>query len=258
MRKIVVMIVDSEPFFRSGVRQALAQEDNLGAIEILECDPGEDGNNAITQIAASSPDVVLLDIGHPFLSGLELGKKIARTFPATGVVVLSTNPDDSDDELFEVIKIGAVAYLRSRQCTTEDFIKTIRRASNGEYPINDSVSSNPKIAWRVLREFQDMASTGRTIEDITTPLTTREVQILTHIAEGNSNKRIAIILGVSEQTIKNHVSAILRKLNANDRAHAVMLAVSTGLVSVQPDHSGNRRHEKRLSGPPGPSRIHSN
>ena len=258
MRKIVVMVVDSEPFFRSGVRQVLAQEDNRGAIEILECDPGEDGNNAITQIAASSPDVVLLDIGHPFLSTLELGKKIARTFPGIGLVILSSNPQEEDEELFKVIKIGAAAYLRSRQCNTEDFIKTIRRAANGEYPINDSVSSNSKVAWRVLREFQDMASTGRTLEDITTPLTPKEVQILTHIAEGNSNKRIAMILGISEQTVKNHVSVILRKLNANDRAHAVMLAVRNGLVSVQPDSSVDGRHEKKPSAPPGPSRIYSN
>ena len=258
MRRIVLMIVDSQPFFQAGVRQALSQEGNLDVMDILECDPGEDGNNAITQIAANSPDIVLLDIGYPFLNGLELGKKIARSFPGTGVIVLSTNPDDGDDELYEVIKIGAAAYLRSKQTSATKLIQTIRRASNGEYPINDSVSSNPGVAWRVLREFQDMASMGRTIEDITTPLTPREVQILTNIAEGNSNKRIAIILGLSVQTIKNHVSAILRKLNANDRAHAVMLAVRTGLVSVQPDHSGNRRHEKTLSGPPGPSRIHSN
>jgi len=103
----------------------------------------------------------------------------------------------------------------------------------GEYPINDAVLNKPKVAWRVLKEFQDMASMGRTIEDITAPLTPREVQILTHIAEGNSNKRIANILGISEQTIKNHVSDILRKLNANDRAHAVFIAVSKGLVSIQ-------------------------
>ena len=240
MRKVVVMIVDSQPFFRAGVRQALSQENNLHVMDIVECDPGEDGNNAITQIAANSPDIVLLDIGYPFLNGLELGKKIARTFPGTGVVIISSNPEEDDDELFEVIKIGAVAYLRSKHCSGTELINTIKRASNGEYPINDSVSSKPKVAWRVLRQFQDMASMGRTMEDITTPLTPKEVQILTHIAEGNSNKRIANILGISEQTIKNHVSAILRKLNANDRAHAVFIAIRNGLISIQLDHGANR------------------
>ena len=241
MRKITLMIVDSQPFFRSGVQQALSQGNNLDIMDILECDPGEDGNEAITQITANSPDIVLLDIGYPFLNGLELGKKIARSFPGTGVVILSTNPDEDDDELFEVIKIGAVAYLRSKHCSPTELIETIKRASSGEYPINECVSSKPKVAWRVLRQFQDMASMGRTLEDITTPLTPKEVQILTHIAEGNSNKRIANILGISEQTIKNHVSAILRKLNANDRAHAVFIAIRNGLISIQLDQSGNRR-----------------
>ena len=241
MRKITLMIVDSQPFFRAGVQQALSQGNNLDIMDILECDPGEDGNEAITQITANSPDIVLLDIGYPFLNGLELGKKIARSFPGTGVVILSTNPDEDDDELFEVIKIGAVAYMRNKHCSPTELIETIKRASNGEYPINECVSSKPKVAWRVLRQFQDMASMGRTLEDITTPLTPKEVQILTHIAEGNSNKRIANILGISEQTIKNHVSAILRKLNANDRAHAVFIAIRNGLISIQIDQSGNRR-----------------
>jgi DNA-binding NarL/FixJ family response regulator len=243
MRKITLMIVDSQPFFRSGVRQALSQGNNLEAMDILECDPGENGNEAITQITTNSPDIVLLDIGYPFLNGLDLGKKIARSFPGTGVIVLSTNPDEDEDELFEVIKIGAVAYLRSKHCSPTELVDTIKRASGGEYPINECVSSKPKVAWRVLRQFQDMASMGRTLEDITTPLTPKEVQILTHIAEGNSNKRIANILGISEQTIKNHVSAILRKLNANDRAHAVFIAIRNGLISIQLDQSGNRRGE---------------
>ena len=243
MRKITLMIVDSQPFFRAGVRQALSEGNNLEIMELLECDPGDDGNEALVQITAKSPDIVLLDIGYPFLNGLELGKKIARTFPGTGVVMLSANPDEDDDELFEVIKIGAVAYLRSKHCSPSELADVIRRASNGEYPINESVSSKPKVAWRVLRQFQDMASMGRTIEDITTPLTPKEVQILTHIAEGNSNKRIANILGISEQTIKNHVSAILRKLNANDRAHAVFIAIRNGLISIQLDQNVNRRGE---------------
>lgn len=228
------MIVDSQPFFRAGVRQALAQQNNLEILDILECEPGDEGKEAMAQITAKSPDVVLLDVGYPALRGLDLSKKISRYFPATKVVMLSANPNDDDEELFEVIKTGAVAYLRSKDCTPVELIDTIKRASRGEYPINDSVSNRPKVAWRVLRQFQDIAAMGKTVEEITTPLTPKEIQILTHVAEGNSNKRIANILGISEQTIKNHVSAILRKLNANDRAHAVFLAIRNGWISTQP------------------------
>jgi two-component system response regulator DegU len=246
MRKTTVMIVDSQPFFRAGVLQALSQDSLSESIESIECDPGEDEGEAISRIAASSPDIVLLDIGYPFLNGLELGKKIARSFPGTGVVMLSANPHEDDDELFEVIKTGAVAYLRSRHCTPSELADTIRRASNREYPINEAVTSRPKVAWRVLRQFQDMASVGKSLEEITTPLTPKEVQILTQVAEGNSNKRIAGILGISEQTIKNHVSAILRKLNANDRAHAVFIAIRNGLISVQMSQDGGQ-HPAKIS-----------
>lgn len=245
MRKIVTMIIDSEPFFRAGVRQALAVHEDF---EILECDPGEEDKEAIAQITASSPDVVLLSLDYPALTGLELGRKIARTFPATKVIMLSANPDENDDELFEVIKTGAVAYLRSKTCTHVELIETIQRACRGEYPINEYVSNRPQVAWRVLRQFQDIAAMGMTIEDITTPLSTKEVQILTHIAEGNTNKRIASLLGISEQTIKNHVSAILRKLNANDRAHAVFLALRNGWISVDAGNNGKCKEERVIPG----------
>jgi DNA-binding NarL/FixJ family response regulator len=94
--------------------------------------------------------------------------------------------------------------------------------------------TRPVVAKHVLNEFQSLASLGRNMETIVAPLTVRERQILNHIANGNTNKQIARLLSISEQTIKNHVSAILRKLNANDRAHAVVLAIRHGLISAEP------------------------
>ena len=257
MRTIVVMIVDSRPFFRAGVRQVIPQGNSPDAMEVLECDPGENGNEAIAQIAAESPDIVLLDIGYPFLNGLELCKKIVRTFPQTKVVILSANPLE-DDELFEVIKTGAAAYLRSEHCSPTELPEIIERASRGEYPINDSVSKKPKVAWRVLRQFQEMASGVRKEDDILSPLTSKEVQILTLVAEGNANKQIANILGISEQTIKNRVRVILRKLNANDRAHAVVLALRNGWFPIQPDRNWGRRRGDTVSEAPDPSRMYPN
>jgi len=241
MRKIAVMIVDSNPFSRSGLRQRLSEQDSLHIMEIIECDPGEEGKEAMTQIAENLPDVVLLDIDYPSLSGLELGKNIVRHFPGTRVIILSANPYENDAELFEVIKTGAVAYLRSRHCTAKDFIETIKRASNGEYPINDYVNSRPMVADRVLRQFQEISALGRPINDVTAPLTPKELKVLTLIAEGNSNKQIANLLSISDQTIKNHVSAILRKINANYRAHAVFIAIRDGLISIQSGQDADQR-----------------
>jgi DNA-binding NarL/FixJ family response regulator len=224
MDKVTVMIIDEQPFFRAGVRQALSQYSDLN---IVDYDSTQD---PFKQIEDSLPDVALIGSGLVDLSGLELGRKIVRFYPNTKVIVLS--PDPNDEELFEVIKTAAVACL-NKNTSTEELIDTIRRASKGEYPINESLTTRPMVARHVLRQFQDIASLGKAMETVAAPLTRRETQILNYVANGNTNKQIAFTLKISEQTIKNHVSAILRKLNANDRAHAVVLAIRHGWISAE-------------------------
>jgi DNA-binding NarL/FixJ family response regulator len=231
MNEIAVMIIDKQAFFRAGVSQALSAQPGF---QVLECDPTDE---PLESIEANSPDVVLLDINFPALSGLELGRKITRRYPNSKVVMLS--PNSNDEELFEVIKTGAVAYL-NKNTTTEELVSVTRRACQGEYPINDSLIARPVVAEHVLKQFRDIVSVGKIMETVTAPLTYRETQILTYIAEGNSNKQIAHILEISEQTIKNHVSSILRKLNANDRAHAVALAIRNGWISGRLNHVFNQ------------------
>ena len=223
MNKIVVMIIDEEAFFRAGVRQALSRQPDF---EIVDCDPSD---SPLDKIDSTLPNIALLGSALGAHSGLELGRKIARYYPNTKVIMLSPNPDD--EELFEVIKTAAVACL-NRNTAAEELANTIRRASRGEYPINESVMTRPMVAQRVLKQFEDISSLGKGIETVIAPLTRRETQILNYVAGGNTNKQIADILGISEQTIKSHVSAILRKLNANDRAHAVALAIRNGWISV--------------------------
>jgi len=223
MNKTIVMIIDEEAFFRAGVRQALAKQPDF---EVLDCDPSD---GPLEMIDANLPNIALLGSALGAHSGLELGRKIARYYPNTKVIMLSPNPDD--EQLFEVIKTAAVACL-NRNTAAEELAKTIRRASNGEYPINESLMTRPRVAQRVLEQFKNISSMDKIIETVIAPLTRRETQILNYVAEGNTNKQIADILGISEQTIKSHVSAILRKLNANDRAHAVALAIRNGWISV--------------------------
>jgi two-component system response regulator DegU len=241
MRRILVMIASDDVFSRSGIRQMLCLQGTPEVLDVVDCDLGDDGSDTMTNIMQRSPDVVLLDLGHSASHGLELGRRISRHFPGTKVIALSSNPAEDDEELFEAIKSGVVAYLRGKKCTPADMVEAIRRAADGEYPINDAVLSRPELSWRVLREFQEFAAIGKNAQDITAPLTAREVQVLTLISEGNSNKQIAGILGTSEQTIKNHVSAVLRKLNANDRAHAVYIAARDGLLSIEVAPAGETR-----------------
>jgi two-component system response regulator DegU len=221
MDRIKVMVIDEQALFRAGVRQTLSRQPDL---EILECDPAQ---NALEMIEANLPDVALLGSDLTSLSGIDLGRKIAQYYPNTKVIVLS--PDPNDEELFEVIKTAAAGCL-SKKATADELANTIRRAHSGEYPINESLMTRPRVAKQVLNQFRGFT---KAMEGVAAPLTKRETQILTYVAEGNSNKEIARILTISEQTIKNHVSAILRKLNANDRAHAVALALRSGWISPE-------------------------
>ena len=224
MEKTKVMIIDEQPFFRAGVKQALEKQ---GSFEIVDYGPSE---NPLQTIDEVMPDVVLLGSDLTAHSGLEMGRDIVRNFPNTKVVILS--PDPNDEELFEVIRTAAVACLRKNSDASE-LIETVNRASKGEYPINETVMTRPTVARHVLDQFQEMASASD-LDKITIPLTQRERQILSHVANGNTNKQIANKFKISEQTIKNHVSAILRKLNANDRAHAVVLAIRHGYIPINP------------------------
>jgi DNA-binding NarL/FixJ family response regulator len=230
--RITVLVIDQQPLFRAGVHQVLSKEPGF---DIIECDPTRD---PLLVIEASLPGVVLLGSDFATPSMLELGKKIARHYPSTKVIVLS--PDPNDEELFEVIRTAAVACL-NKNTTAEELAGTIRRACSGEYSVNERLATRPVVARPTVEQFQDAASAGKIMNCITTPLTQRETQILNYVAIGYTNKRISRILEISEQTIKNHVSAILRKLDANCRAHAVVLAMRNGWLSAE------RIHEDRVA-----------
>ena len=218
-----IIIIDKQPLFRVGVKQAFVQQADF---EIVEASPDEDLS---VIIEADLPDVILLDIDAPSLNGLKIGRSLIQRYPATRLIVMTS--EINNDELFESIRIGAAAYL-DKKATTLELEAYIRRVARGEYPINDSLLATPTVAEHVLKQFQEMVSMGMSVESVTAPLTNRETQILRYVADGNSNKKIAQILDISEQTIKNHVSSILRKLNANDRAHAVVLAIRRGWISI--------------------------
>lgn len=221
MDKIKITVIDEQAFFRAGLIQALSKESDF---EIMEYAPSQ---NPLVAIESTLTDIVLVGSDLATQSALELSRRINRLYPFTKVIVMSPSPDDS--ELFEVLKTAAVAYL-SKNTSAPELADTIRRARRGEYPINDSLATRPRVAGEVLKQFWATKSLADTIA---APLTRRETEILNHIANGNSNKQIAQILEISEQTIKNHISSILRKLNANDRAHAVVLAIRHGWISLE-------------------------
>jgi DNA-binding NarL/FixJ family response regulator len=167
------------------------------------------------------PDFVIMGSDLANQSGLELGGRIARNFPNTRVVILSPNPND--EELFDAIRSSAVACL-AKNATPDELIGIVKRASHGEYPINESVMSRPLVARQVLHEFQDMAALG---ENILAPLTQLENARYLHTSRRDiPNKQIANIFNILNRTIYRTMLALFYlNCNANDRAHAVVLAL---------------------------------
>jgi DNA-binding NarL/FixJ family response regulator len=183
----------------------------------------------LTLVEAFAPNVVLLDVDLPLLRGLDIGRQITSRCPQSALICLSSSPDD--DQLFQAIRSGAAAYL-SKEISAEELAVAVKRIRKGERPINETLLSRPRAAEQVLRQFQDLSLMGKPMEMLATPLTPRETETLKYVAEGYSNKQIAHVLGISEQTIKNHITSILDKLDANDRTHAVVLAMRQGWIDI--------------------------
>lgn len=225
MEKVKVFTADDNNLFREGLRQALNQTEDIEVVA------GSDINDeALELIDNFSPEIVLLDIGLPLLTGLNLGRQITQRSPAVSVIILTAY--DDDEHLFQAIKSGAAGYM-NKSATADELASIIRRIHQGERTINEMVLHRPKVAERVLKQFQDLSLMGVAMETLATPLTPRELEILNYVARGYINKQVAYKLGISEQTIKNHMSSILRKLDANDRTQAVVLAMHYGWISTQ-------------------------
>jgi len=221
--KILVFIVSQQSLFQQGIEHSLSGVADIAISGIVEV-----GDQALSAIDNLPPDVAIVDIDGPSDDSLALAHRIKQRSPNIGVIVLTSNPNDTD--LFQALKAQAVAYL-SKEVTADQLISIIRRVANGEHPINESLTTRPKIAEHVLHQFQELYWRSEA-ESFLSPLTPRETEILNYIAKGYLNKQIAAELGISEQTIKNHVTSILRKLNANARTEAVVVAIKQGLITL--------------------------
>lgn len=229
MDTIRVIIVDEQPLFRQGIRSALEQ---MGDCVIV----GESiDTDAVLEMARTgSPDVALIDAGLTSSDPLEIARQARHVAPRMAIIILT--PSEDEERLFQSIKVGAAAYY-TRNITPDALVEAVRKVSHGEYLINDDVLSKPQIASRVLKSFRELTveeeeeSNGNS-KDMYSPLSSREVEILDYIARGNSNKEIAKSLKISDQTVKNHITSILKKLSVNDRTAAVVHALRHGWIKM--------------------------
>lgn len=223
INKIQVFVFSHQSLLRQGL------EHELSLMEDIEVSAASDiGDHLLSVMDNLPPDVVIVDIDAPEESGLILARKLKQRLPNMGVVALTSNHNDV--QIFEALKSQASACL-SKEITVEQLVDAVRRVSRGEHPINESLVTHPILADQVLRQFQELSQQNET-KSVISPLTPREMQILEYIAKGMLNKQIAVQLEISEQTIKNHVTSILRKLNANARTEAVVLALRKGLIYI--------------------------
>jgi DNA-binding NarL/FixJ family response regulator len=225
--KVKILLVDDHALFRVGMRQILEQEADF---EIVA--EAEDSRTAFDAAQTSLPDIVLLDLSIPAPGGIETTQRIKREVPSTGIIALAV--DEDEDQLFDAIKAGAAALIL-KDISPTDLVTIIRRVNTGEYLINDKVFARPSVASRVLKEFRELAVYGQEAAPIFAPLSPREVEILDNIAKGMTNKQVAYALSISEQTVKNHMSSILRKLSVNDRTQAVVYAMKQGWIRIPED-----------------------
>lgn len=227
MNRIQVLIVDDHPLYRRGVRGSLEAES-----DIIVVGEAADGAAAVQQADLVLPDVVLVDINMPQMNGLEVTRILKRRHPQMGIIILTMHEDD--EQLFHAIRVGAAAYC-TKDVLPEEIIKLIRRVARGEYLINENVLQRPFVATRVLDQFRELAQVDSSSAHVFSPLTPREVEILDCVAQGNSNKEIAKMLNISDQTVKNHITSILRKLAVNDRTQAVIYALRHGWIRLIED-----------------------
>ncbi len=225
--RIRILIVDDHALFRVGISNILSREREVEVV-------GEaaDGRSAVEMVSMVNPSIVLMDLSLPAPGGLDTTQRIRREFPAIAVIVMAQ--DEDEESLFASIKAGAAAFV-IKDISPEDLIHVIRRVSQGEFLINDKVFSKPAVASRVLKEFRELAVYGQEAQPIFAPLSPREVEILDNIAQGMTNKQVAYALSISEQTVKNHMSSILRKLAVNDRTQAVVYAMRQGWIKMPED-----------------------
>ena len=221
--KIKVLIIGQQNIFRHGLEQVFRSTRDFDISGIT------DFNNGIAfNIEESPPDVAIIDIDGPSDSSMILTRQMKQRLPSIGIALFTYNPNDA--QLFQALKARASAYL-SKEIDTTHLVNVIKRIAAGEHPINESLTTNPNVADQVLHQFQELSWQSEN-EDLISPLTERETEILNLIAKGYLNRQIAVKFGTSEQIIKNHVTSIMRKMNTNVATEAVIVAVKNGLISI--------------------------
>jgi DNA-binding NarL/FixJ family response regulator len=225
MKEITLLIVDDHPLFRQGVSDALALEEGFRVVG-----QAADGKHALELIRDLDPDIAVLDVNLPEMNGQQITHQVTQEKLRTRILLL-TGYDDVEQAI-HAAHAGAAAYC-SKDIQPQNLISIIREVANGKFVIGGNVFTRRELDNWLESQLEGARRSYSEPGSPFHPLSDREMEVLSCVVRGMSNKEIAGLLGISHQTVKNHVTSILRKFGVEDRTQAVVYALKRGWVNLQ-------------------------
>jgi DNA-binding NarL/FixJ family response regulator len=222
--KIRLVVVDDHPLFRQGVIDALSLEPDMEVVG-----QASRGDDALEIIRTLRPDVAILDVNLPGLNGQQVTHRVVQERIPTKILLL-TGYDDLEQEIHAALA-GASAYC-AKDVAPPQLLKAVREVANGKYVIHEQVFTRAELDRWLDKQIEGARRPYSEPGTPFHPLSAREMEVLSCVVQGMSNKEIAGILGISHQTVKNHVTSILRKFGVEDRTQAVVYALKRGWVQL--------------------------
>ncbi len=224
MKKISVVVVDDHPLFRKGIVDALSLEEGL--VVVGEASNGDAG---LETILLHKPDVAIVDVNMPGLNGQQITHEVSSEKIATRVIMMTAY--DDEEQMLHAAIAGAASYL-SKETQPDRLADVVKMVANGKYVMGDQAMERSEFSTWLESQLEKARRSYSEPGSPFHPLSDREMEVLVCIVRGMSNKEIAGLLGISHQTVKNHITSILRKFNVDDRTQAVVYALKRGWVKL--------------------------
>ena len=222
---IRLLIAEDHALFGQGLRRVLSLEADFEVVAEVK-----DGEAAIGSALELRPDVILMDINMPKINGLQATQQIKALWDEARVIILTAY--DDEEQMFFAMRYGAAAYF-SKDVAPDQLIQAIRTVCQGKYVVGGRVLDEAKLIEWLVAWYNQHATYTNDGEETLMPLSPREMEVLAYIVQGASNKVIAATLGISQQTVKNHMTSIFRKLGVSDRTEAAIVALRRGWIRLQ-------------------------
>ncbi len=227
MEQISVVIVDDHPLFLQGVADSVSLSPDLVVVG-----QASDGDSALKVIRQFRPTVAVVDVNLPLINGQQVVRQVVAEKLPTRVVLLTAY--DDPEQMVHSMRGGAAGYC-SKDIQPENLVDIIRKVAGGQFYVGTSLMDAPRLERWLIAQTEGALRTYGDPGEPYYPLSSREMEVLSYVTKGMSNKEIAVALGISHQTVKNHVTAILRKLGVEDRTQAAIYALRRGWVRLKQD-----------------------